>query len=187
MTEKQVELSTQIRTMMEKTAKLQLEYWKLIADLSSWHFWIVILMLLLPLIVLFFYIDKRNALLLGFFGLNFHIWFAYANKILIGLGLIEYPYPVFPFIDSFSLDASFVPIAFMLLYQWTIKHNKNIYLYSILLSAILAFVFKPILVNLDLFHMFKGVNYFHLFLFYMAFFIASKLITNLFLWLQRGK
>src|SRR5699024_6153519 len=73
--------------------------------------------------------DKSKALLLGFFGLNYHVWFSYTNSIGVGLGLWEYPYHVIPFLPSFSLDAALVPVCFMLLYQWTLNHNKNIYLY----------------------------------------------------------
>ncbi|MFZ3579153.1 CBO0543 family protein [Virgibacillus sp. DJP39] len=185
MNEKQLELLNKIRSMAEEVTQLQIEYWKSFSDFGIWQFWVVSLMLIVPLIVLFISIDKGKMLLLGFFGLNYHIWFAYVNSIGISLGLWEYPYQIAPFLPSFSLDASFVPVSFMLLYQWTLNHKKNIYLYSVLLSAIFAFVLKPIMVNFHFFHMFKGVNYVHLFLFYVAFFIVSKLITNLFIWLQQ--
>ena len=173
--------------MAEELSQYQLKYWKLFSDMENWQFWVVIMMLIVPLIVLFVSIDKDKTLLLGFFGLNYHIWFAYVNSIGISLGLWEYPYQILSFIPSFPLDASLVPVSFMLLYQWTLNHKKNIYLYSILLSVFFAFILKPILVYFHFFHMFKGVNYFHLFLFYVAFFIVSKLITDLFLWLREKK
>lgn len=185
MGDKQKEYLNQIRSMAEELSQLQIEYWKLFSDLEHWQFWVVVMMLVVPLIVLFISINKDKTLLLGFFGLNYHIWFAYVNSIGINLGLWEYPYQILSFIPSFALDASLVPVSFMLLYQWTLNHKKNIYLYSILLSGFFAFILKPILVNFHFFHMFKGVNYFHLFLFYVLFFVVSKLITNLFLWLQK--
>ncbi|WP_160141723.1 hypothetical protein [Salicibibacter halophilus] len=101
-------------------------------------------------------------------------------------GLWEYPYQLVPFLASFALDASLVPVCFMLLYQWTLNHQKNLYLYAALLSAILAFVLKPIMVHYHFFHMFYGINYFHLFLFYYVFFLVSKLITNVFIWLEKS-
>ncbi|ENH96164.1 hypothetical protein J416_12162 [Gracilibacillus halophilus YIM-C55.5] len=187
MTEKESNLSIQIRSMLEELSQLQVEYWKLTSDFSSWQFWAVIFMLIIPLIILFIAIDKDKMLLLGFYGFNYHVWFAYTNEVGVSLGFWEYPYQPMPYIESFALDASFIPICFMLLYQWSIKYKKNIYLYSILLSALFAFVLKPIMVSGHLFHMFKGVNYFHLFLFYVAFFLLSKLITNLFVWLQHRR
>lgn len=187
MKEKQTELLSQIRSIEEKLSHFQMEYWKSFSNFDTWQLWVVIIMLIAPIIVLFVSIDKRKMLLLGFFGLNYHVWFHYANAFGISLGLWEYPYQIVPFLPSFALDASLVPVCFMLLYQWTLNHNKNIYLYSVLLSAIFAFILKPIMVNLHFFHMFKGVNYVHLFLFYVAFFIVSKLITNLFLSIQQKK
>jgi hypothetical protein len=185
MKEKQIELLNRIRSMVEEVTQNQMEYWKSFSDIGTWQFWVVLLTLVVPLIILFVSIDKRKILLLGFFGLNYHIWFQYINATGISLGLWEYPYQIVPFLPSFALDASLVPISFILLYQWTLNHNKNIYLYSVLLSAVFAFVLKPIMVTFHFFHMYKGVNYFYLFLFYVAFFIVSKLITNLFLWLQQ--
>lgn len=187
MKEKQLELLNEIRSMAEEVSQFQMEYWKSFSDFGIWQFWVVILMLIAPLIVLFISIDKSKMLLLGFFGFNYHIWFAYANSIGINLGFWEYPYQIVPFLAGFALDASFIPVSFMLLYQWTLNHKKNIYLYSVLLSAIFAFVLKPIMVNLHFFHMFKGVNYVHLFIFYVAFFIISKLITTFFLWFHKRK
>lgn len=184
MSEKQEELLQKMRSTAEDLAQLQVDYWKEFSSFDDIKFWIVILLLVIPLIVLFLTIDRKKMLLLGFFGLNYHIWFAYTNSAGIRMGLWEYPYEVLPILPSFALDASFVPVAYMLLYQWTLKHKKNIYLYSTILSAFFAFIFKPILVMHNLFRMFHGINYIHLFLFYVAFFIVSKLITNIFLKLQ---
>jgi hypothetical protein len=187
MEEKQIEYLHKIRSMAEELSSLQMEYWKLFSNLGTWQFWLVTLMLILPLIALFFLMDKNRALLLGFFGLNYHVWFAYVNSFGISLGLWEYPYQLMTFIPSFSLDAALVPVSFILLYQWTLNNKKNIYFYAFILSALFAFIIKPIMVKMHLFHMYKGVNYFHLFLFYVAFFIVSKLITNLFIYLQGRK
>src|SRR5699024_1852010 len=103
----------------------------------------------------------------------------------VGLGLWEYPYHVIPFLPSFSLDEALVPVCFMLLYQWTLIHNKNIYLYYIFLSSLFDFVLKPIMLKFHFIHMFSVIIYFYLFLFYIAYFIVSKLITNVFIWLQQ--
>jgi hypothetical protein len=187
MNDKQTEYLNKIRSITEELSQIQIDYWKTFSNLGTWQFWVVILMLIAPLIVLYVLLDRNKALLFGFFGLNYHIWFAYVNSIGISLGLWEYPYEILPFIPSFALDASLVPICFMLLYQWTLNHKKNIYFYSVLLSAFFAFVLKPILVTFHFFHMYKGVNYVHLFLFYVAFFLVSKLITALFFKLEKDK
>jgi len=185
MKEKQAEDISMIKSIEEGLTKLQIDYWKSFSDYTTWQFWVIVIMMIASLVVLFLLVDRRNLLLIGFFGLNYHVWFHYVNAIGIRLGLWEYPYQLIPFLPSFALDAALVPVSYMLIYQWTMNHGKNVYFYSVLLSAFFAFIFKPILVSLDFFHMYKGVNYFYLFIFYILFFIISKLITNLFVWLQK--
>lgn len=170
--------------MTEEVTQFEKEYWTSFSNFDVWQFWVITLLLIVPLIVLFILIDKNKMLLLGFFGLNYHVWFSYATSIAVSLGLWEYPYQITPFLPGFSFSASLIPVCFMLLYQWTLNHKKNIYLYAVILSAIIAFVLEPIMVKLHLLHIFKGVNYVHLFLLFVALSIVSKLITNLFLWLQ---
>ncbi|MDQ0252780.1 hypothetical protein J2S74_000152 [Evansella vedderi] len=184
MNEEQRSQLNEIRSMAEDLTKRQIEYWQTYSDFGSWEFWVVVLMLIVPLIVLFIFMDKSRALLLGFFGLNYHVWFHYTNAIGISLGLWEYPYSLLSFLPSFALDAALVPVCFMLLYQWTLNRGKNIYLWAVILSAFFAFIMKPVMVWLHLFHMHYWVNYFGLFVFYVLFFLVSKGVASLFLWLQ---
>lgn len=185
--EAQRELLQLIRSSNEKIGQLSNEYWKEYSSFDTWQFWFVILMLVIPLIVLFWKIDRDKMLLLGFYGFSYHMLFAYTNSIGIRMALWEYPYEVLPILPSFALDASFVPVTFMLLYQWTLNKEKSFYLYGTIVSGIFAFIIKPILVNLDFFRMFKGVNYIGLFLFYITFFVVAKLITKLFVKFQENQ
>jgi hypothetical protein len=185
MEDKQVELLNKIRSTNEKLGQLENDYFQAYSFYDTWQFWIILVMLLIPLIVLFISIDRKNIFLLGFFGLNYHLWFAYANVIGVRSGLWAYPYEPFPFLPGFSIDASLIPICYILLYQWTINHKKNIYLYALYLSAFLGFVFKPFIVAFDFFHMYDGINYIFLFVTYYLFFLISKIITNIFIWLQK--
>lgn len=130
MSEKQEELLLKIRSTAEDLTQLQIDYWKEFSTFDDIKFWIVILMLVIPVIVLFLTIDRSKMLLLGFYGLNYHVWFAYTNSAGIRMGLWEYPYEVLPILPSFALDASFVSIAYMLIYQWTLKYRKNLFILS---------------------------------------------------------
>ncbi|WP_319830074.1 CBO0543 family protein [Bacillus solitudinis] len=121
-----------------------------------------------------------------FFGFNVHVWFGYFDAFGTRQGYWTYPHQMFPFIpNSLGMDASLVPVLFMLVYQWCINKNKNYYLYTLILSAILSFLLKPIFVALNLFKFYMGTNYFHLFLTYIVIIVLSKLITNLFLFFQK--
>ncbi|WP_462412960.1 CBO0543 family protein [Neobacillus sp. Marseille-QA0830] len=178
---------------IEKLKQLELEhshsywdYWLQYSALNQWHFWAVLALLLVPLILLLLFMDRKKALLLGFYGYNVHVFFSYIDAFGANKSFWFYPYKVLPvFPSSFSLDVSFVPVSYIFLYQWTLNKNKNYYLYMIGLAMILSFIFKPILSALELFQLDREANYFHLFLGYVLVGIVAKLVTNLFLYLQR--
>jgi hypothetical protein len=178
-------LLAEIREQARRAYELGIDYWKEYSSINDLQFWIIVLMVIVPLVILLFKIDTKNTLLLAFYGLNYHVWFAYTNSAGIKMGLWEYPFELLPILPSFALDASLVPVCYMLVYQWTLNHKKSFYFYSTLLSGILAFVFKPILVYFNFFRMFDGINYLHLFLFYIGFFLVSKGVTNIFLKIQK--
>lgn len=185
LTENQQKFLEKIRFHNKDGTELQLEYWEMYSNLSTWQFWLEVTLLIAPLIVLIIFIDKKRIFQVGFFGLNYHVWFAYTNAIGIRMGLWEYPYLGIPFLPSFTLDASLVPVVCMLVYQWVLSRNKNIWLYGLLLSGVLAFAFKPVIVHFNFFRMHHGISFIHLFIFYCLFFLISLLITNFFLFLKR--
>src|SRR5690606_28107976 len=97
-------------------------YWISYSNMSTWQFWVLLILLVAPLVVLWYAIDRRKTLLVGFFGFNVHAWFHYCDLYTTSHGLTNYPYKVMPFYPvSVTLDTSLVPIAYMLLYQWTLN------------------------------------------------------------------
>ncbi|WP_112181727.1 MULTISPECIES: CBO0543 family protein [Paraliobacillus] len=182
----QIDNFNKIKTLQEEVAKLQHEYWITYSSIDTWQFWLMVMMLILPLIVLLIAIDKTKLFLILFFTFNIHVWFAYIDSFGVRRAFWEYPYsltPYFPF--SLSLDGSLVPVAFMLVYQWSLNKMKNFYLYSTGLAALFSFVFKPFLVSINLFHLNNGFNYFYLFLLYCLLFLVSIAITNFFIKLKK--
>lgn len=186
MSPEQRKLLDQITDAQESLTNLMLEYWKLYSHMGTWQFWVNVAMLVVPLIVIYFFIDRRRAFHIGFFGLNVHIWFTYIDATGIRFGLWDYPYQAIPIMSvSFSLDVSLIPVIFMLLYQWTLNNGKNYYLWSTGLSIFLSFILKPILVYFDLFELNKWVNFFHLFIGYTIIVLFSKWLTNLFIYFEK--
>ncbi|WP_117169005.1 CBO0543 family protein [Paraliobacillus sediminis] len=178
----QNEFFNEINILQEEVAKLQEEYWLTYSNIDTWQFWVMVATMILPLIVLVIAIDKTKLFLILFFTLNIHVWFAYIDSIGVRRAYWEYPYtltPYFPF--SLSLDGALAPVAFMLVYQWTLNKQKNFYLYATGLAAFFSFIFKPFLVSINLFGMNNGFNYFYLFLLYCLLFLISIGITNIFI------
>jgi len=159
-----------------------MEYWFKYSSFDHWQFWVNLLMLVIPLVLLFIFIKREKALLIGFFGYNVHIIFTYIDLYGTKRALWGYPFKVQPFIPSgVALDISLVPVSFMLLYQWVMEKKRNYYVYMIILSGLFAFIIKPLLTILELFQLDRGTNYFHLFLLYILIGVLSKWITNLFI------
>ncbi|MGD6832978.1 CBO0543 family protein [Sutcliffiella halmapala] len=182
MTKNQIETIRKLTSQQEEVSNGWIEYWQQYSSLETWQFWVNLLFLLLPLIILWFKIDRSKAFHFGFYGFAVHIIFTYFDTALVRYGLLTYPYQGIPFIPvNFGLDVSLIPVIFMLLYQWTLKNKKNYYIYSLLSSTVLAFLFKPILLYFDLIIWHKWVNPFFLFLFYIVIFCLAKWLTNLFL------
>lgn len=163
-----------------------IDYWKSYSDYSHWQFWVCVAMLIVPLIVLFIFIWREKALLMGFYGYNVHMLSTYMDSFGTNKAYWNYPYKLQPILaSSFSLDASLIPVCYILTYQWTMKRRKNYYIYIFLLSLLFAFVFKPVLAFFDFFQLDSGATYFHLFLCYLSVGVVSKWITNLFIYLQK--
>jgi hypothetical protein len=177
-----------LNNLYKDASKSSHHYWLSYSNMSTWQFWVLLALIILPIASLYFLLDRKRALLIGFFGLNVHVWFTYIDTFGVTNGLWNYPYKLVPFLPvNLALDTAIVPVTFMLVYQWTTKHKKNFYLYGTALCMFFAFVFKHIMVLLGLFELYRGMNYFYLFLFYMLTMVVAKLITDLFIYLLKEK
>lgn len=162
-----------------------IEYWQQYSHLGTWQFWTVTCLLILPLMLVYFKIDRKLIFHIGFFGFAVHVLFSYVDAAGIRFGLWAYPYQLIPFIPSLSLDAAIIPVTIMLVYQWTLKNNKNYYLYALLTALAFGFGFKPLLVAHGLFQKYKWVNYIYIFLIYITLFLLAYWLTRVFRWMNK--
>jgi|GEM_PF-768410 len=181
MTQEQFDRLQLLFRLQDKLSATWLDYWQTFS-FGTWQFWINVLMLLVPIGVVLILLDKTKALLLGFYGYTVHMLFTYIDAFGSIRALWYYPFKVVPILPiSIALDVSLVPVTFMLVYQWTLNHKKNYYLYTTGLCLFFAFVFKPVMSYLDLFELNRGTTFFHLLPCYLIIMLVSKWITNLFL------
>jgi hypothetical protein len=161
-------------------------YWQDYSDIHSWQFWVVLAMLILPLIILILFIDRRKIFLLGFYGFAVHIFFAITDVFGISRGLWLYPYKLLPGIPAnISLDSSFVPVAYILVYQYILNKNKNYYIWILLLCLALAFFLKPLMVGIGIFRFGGKENFLLLFWGYASVALIAKWTTDVFVYLQK--
>lgn len=184
-TKEQAKKLNEILELQEKVVSMWLDYWKEFSHAGTGPFWVIGLMLVLPLVLVYFKIDRTKVFQIGFYGFNIHTWFTYSDAIAMRTGHVYYPFQIIPIMPvNFALDASLVPVTFMLVYQWCINNNKNVILYGVLTSAFFSFFFKPVLASWDLIKLDKGMNYFYLFLNYLAILLMAIVLTKFFIYLK---
>lgn len=163
-------------------------YWREYSSFDTWQFWVVAGMLVLPIFILFFMVDRKRILELFFFGYSIHMLWSYFDVALDRSALFSHKYfllPVLPF--GINLSASAIPVLYILLYQFCTKSRRNFLLYSPILSGILAFGFAPLEHYADFLDVRKGMNYFYVFLIDVAVSYTAFGMTKLVLALQRSK
>ncbi|WP_284641166.1 CBO0543 family protein [Paenibacillus silviterrae] len=180
MTQTQADYFHNIVSTQERLTREGVNYWSLYSNFTTWQFWTILAMLIIPLILVYRFIDRTKIYQIAFFGFATHVLFAYTDVFGIRYGLWGYPYQVIPFLPSVSLDAALIPVAIMFVYQWTLKRGKNFHLYAVLTALAFGFGFKPLLVMFGLFEKYKWVNYFIIFLIYITLYEAAYLLTSLF-------
>ncbi|OIU72580.1 hypothetical protein BHE18_03210 [Rossellomorea aquimaris] len=175
-----------ILEQQEKVVSMWLDYWKDFSGFDTVPFWVITSMLVVPLVIIYFKIDRTKAFQIGFYGFNIHTWFTYSDAIAMRTGHVYYPFQVIPVLPvNFALDASLVPVTFMLVYQWCINNNKNVFLYGVLTCVFFAFLFKPVMNAWDYIQLGNGMNFFYLFLNYLGILIMAIVITRIFLYFEK--
>lgn len=180
-----IERFDKIARMRKESTEALMDYWKDYSIYTSLEFWMLIALLLAPLIVLIWKIDRNKIFLIGFFGYSIHMTSLYSNILAVNLGWWHYPIQLIPAIPSFALDSSLVPVTYMLAYQWTINKKKNYYITMLVISSFFAFIFEPLLVKLGLFKVYGSITHFHSLIVYVVIALFAKLITNVFILLQK--
>ncbi|MFD2046408.1 CBO0543 family protein [Ornithinibacillus salinisoli] len=179
------QLLKEIETLDAKLMVLVLEHWNRFGDFSSWQFWFTVAFFILPLIVTIICIDKKKIFQIAFYGYSFHIMFVYLDVFFARNNFWAHPYHMIPFVPvSIPIDGAFIPVAFMLAYQYAINRNKNFYLVS-LITAIAISIIAFIWIKLELLVLYKGMNIFHIFLLDIGMSILAYWFTALFLKLKK--
>ncbi|WP_010093560.1 hypothetical protein [Ornithinibacillus scapharcae] len=156
-----------------------ISYWKEYSSIDSWQFWFVLGLLVIPLIILYFAIDRTKLLEILFFGLTIHMLWTYTDILLGSTTLFVHQYFIFPLLPyALSISSSVLPVGFMLIYQYCLNYDKNFYLYSIFLSALFSFGFLSVELLMDLVHFNKGMNLFFVFLIDLGVVFLSYWLTT---------
>ena len=155
----------QIFNKQEELSTIVQSYWSEYSHMGTWHFWLVTSFLIIPLVILVFTVDRKRIFEVLFFGFVVHMLWTYVAQFLTNLGYFAYNYYSAPFLPaSLNMTASVLPVSFLLLYQYCTNHQKNFFLYLVLLSAVFAFGFASIEIKMGFLELRSGMRQLYLFL-----------------------
>ncbi|GGE43249.1 hypothetical protein GCM10011391_22590 [Pullulanibacillus camelliae] len=155
--------------IMEKEHALNMvlkDFWDQFSSWNTWQFWVILAVLIFPLVLLYFFMDRKRLFEIFFFGYTVHILWTYVDIFLETHNYMIHTYMltwILPY--ALNLTTSFLPVGFLLLYQYCTNHRKNFYLFTIILSFIFSVILAPLEKYIGLVEL---RNHFH---FYYVFFI----------------
>lgn len=154
----------EINNKSERVSSLMHSFWHEHSDWGNWQFWVILLFLVVPLIVLLIKLNRNRSLEILFFGYTVHMLWTYTDLLLIRQGYVDHHYFLTPFLpQALGITASLIPVSFMLVYQYCLHQDKPFIIWTTGLSAIFAFVFAPIEKWMGLVSIYKGFTIVHLF------------------------
>lgn len=162
-------------------------YWRQYSNPETWQFWVVLILLVCPLIILYFAVDRKRIFEVFFFGYTYHMLWTYTDLVLSRGNLFIHQYFITPFLPySINITASLLPVGYLLVYQYCTNREKNFYLYGILVSAIFSFVFAPLEKYVGILKIREGFNYLDLFLIDVMIMLLTFWFTKFVLKMKNG-
>ncbi|MEH7097325.1 hypothetical protein [Neobacillus vireti] len=165
----------------QELSSLYSSYWNKYSDLSTWLFWVELALLVVPLLLLFFVVDRKKLFEVLFFGYTVHMIWSYTQIALGRSTLFYHNYFLLPILPNASnVTASLLPVGYLLLYQYCSNRHKNFLIFAPLLSAVFTFGFASIEKYLGLISFQNRMNQFWLFLIGIVIAYISYRITKFF-------
>lgn len=179
MTEK--ELYYQIYEKKEQLASLLENHWQLYSNMSTWFFWANLLTFVVPLIILYFLVDRKRIFEISFFGYSIHIIWVTIDGFLTDNNYFNHPHSLsYVLPEGITVTAVLFPVVFMLIYQYCTNNDKNFYIYSIIGAFIFAFGYGSFAVAVEMLRMHEGMNLIYLFIIDAVVVLIAFGMTNLF-------
>ncbi|NBJ70171.1 hypothetical protein [Roseburia sp. 1XD42-34] len=175
----------QIYEMKEKLGKMEMEYWQLTSNIDTWYFWFNLFSFIVPLIILYKVIDRDKIFEVSFYGYSIHMISSKVNSALEANNLLVHPHSLtYVFPSGMTVTAVILPVAYMLVYQYCTNYNRNFYIFSFLLTILIAYGIDYVFVQIDYIRLHKGMNLTYLLVLNFVVACLSYWLTLLFKWMK---
>ncbi|WP_106498186.1 hypothetical protein [Lentibacillus sp. Marseille-P4043] len=182
------QLYDKIYEQKDQLQKLISEYWHAFSGVDTWYFWFNIASVIIPLLILYFVIDRKRLFEICFFGYTIHVLWINIGSSLSSANYFVYPHSLTYIIPTgVNIAAVLLPITFMLLYQYCMNYKKNFYVVAIIGALVFAYGFGSFSLAVDLLKVNKGMNLTYLFFIDVAVSFIAYWFTKLFLWFRNKK
>ena len=140
----------QIREVHNELIEMRLEYW-VHHNLFSYQWWLLLIVLIVPWIVWWKYVDKNKISQILLYGAWLMIRASMLDDFGVESHLWSYPYQLINLLPRLiSIDQGIIIIAHMFLYQYFPKWKKFIFANTVM-AIIFTFIFEPITVWLGIY------------------------------------
>ncbi|GIO84716.1 hypothetical protein J25TS5_16480 [Paenibacillus faecis] len=149
----------EIEQLRGQLAELEQQFW-LDHVLFSIQWWILLATLLIPWVVWWRLVDKRNFKVILLYGLIIMVLINIMDHTGLQLRLWSYKYKLSPLVPILSpIDLSLLPVLYMLMYQY-FRSWKAFWIAQIVGAAVFSFVGEPIFVALGIYRMLNWEHYY---------------------------
>ncbi|WP_188455439.1 hypothetical protein [Virgibacillus oceani] len=179
------QLFDQIYEQKEQLKSLINDYWVTYSGPETWYFWYNIGNLVIPLVILYFLLDRKRLFEICFFGFSIHVMWANIDSILASGNYFVITHTLTHLLPvGVTVTAVLLPVCFMLIYQYCTNRGKNYYIYAIIAAILFAYGFGSIYKYNDMLVMSKGMNLTYLALIDIAVVLIAYWFTKLFIMIK---
>jgi len=141
-----------IQRLRDKLARMDLQYW-LHHDLFTWQWWLLLALLVLPWLLWWKLIDKRELRYLLMYGLIIMIFVFLLDELGSSLTLWSYPYMLYRLIPTMHpIDITVLPVLYMLVLYY-FRRWSTFLPATVVMSAAFSFAAEPLFVLMDIYRL----------------------------------
>lgn len=138
------QLYEQILKTKEELVSLTSDFWQQYASFDTWFFWVNIATIIIPLVILYFFIERKRLFEICFYGYTAHVLWSNVDNIMSMHNFIIHPHSLtHMLLVGITVTTVLFPVTFMCSF---IKYVRNISATFTYMQSLLHSFFPLVLV-----------------------------------------
>lgn len=182
----QQEMLDKVRELNVQRTNASIDHWLQFSNMSTWQFWVSVSLLILPLVVLLIYLDRRKTFEILFFGFAIHALMNYFDSYGVAKGAVEHPYILIPGMPiNLAINTALIPVLFMFTYQFCINQRRNVYLFGMIAAIFTGLGLGGLATATGFLNLYKGMNIWFVFAIDYLEFVLAYWLTMFFIKIRK--